>query len=273
MVVIPDGTFLMGEAPEQTTDEQGQVVTAPDERRRIPIARFAVSQNEVTFADWQRCFDAGACGNEMPNRSGYEGDNLPVINVSWEDAQKYVTWLEEVTGHDYRLLTEAEWEYACRAGTVTPFAFGFRLSGDLANPRKSLPLGILGATIAGMAVYVAVVFKLSGSASPEMLASDPLIMARIALWSPMILIGLACATVSSAIGSILVAPRTLQALAADDVIRYVQFPVAPFSPACRPAAAATAPASSGRRKCRKRRTRARRTTECPADTAPGQPCR
>jgi len=117
MVVIPDGTFLMGEAPEQTTDEQGQVVTAPDERRRIPIARFAVSQHEITFAEWQVCFDAGACGNEMPDRSGWEGDNLPVINVLWEDAQKYVTWLEEVTGHDYRLLTEAEWEYAARGVT------------------------------------------------------------------------------------------------------------------------------------------------------------
>jgi amino acid transporter len=68
-----------------------------------------------------------------------------------------------------------------------------------------------------MGVYVAVVFKLAGSATPEMLAEDPLVMARIASWAPMIFIGLGCATVSSAIGSILVAPRTLQALAADGV--------------------------------------------------------
>lgn len=107
----------MGEAPEQLTDEQGQLVTAQDERRRVSIPRFAVSQHEVTLADWQTCFDAGACGNEMPHREGREGDNLPVINISWDDAQKYVAWLSLMTGHNYRLLTEAEWEYAARGVT------------------------------------------------------------------------------------------------------------------------------------------------------------
>ena len=94
---------------------------------------------------------------------------------------------------------------------------GVGLSGDLAQPRRSIPRGILSATVVGLVVYVAVVFKLAASAPPALLGSDPLVMSQIALWGPAIPIGLACATLSSAIGSILVAPRTLQALAADGV--------------------------------------------------------
>ncbi len=102
----------------------------------------------------------------------------------------------------------------------TGMTAGVGLSGDLANPRKSIPLGILSATLVGMVVYVVVVLKLAGSATPETLAGDQLVMARIALWGPIIPIGLACATISSAIGSILVAPRTLQALAGDRVVPF-----------------------------------------------------
>ena len=98
----------------------------------------------------------------------------------------------------------------------TGMTAGVGLSGDLANPRRSIPLGSIAATLVGMVVYVALIFKLASSASPEQLAEDPLIMSRIAVWGPIIPIGLACATISSAIGSILVAPRTLQALAGDD---------------------------------------------------------
>ncbi len=100
----------------------------------------------------------------------------------------------------------------------TGMTAGVGLSGDLANPRKSIPLGILSATVAGMLVYLAVVLKLGMSAPPADLASDQLIMSRIAVWGPIIPIGLAMATLSSAIGSIVVAPRTLQALAADRVV-------------------------------------------------------
>ena len=78
---------------------------------------------------------------------------------------------------------------------------GVGLSGDLRNPRKSLPRGTLWATIVGMVVYMAIVFKLHISASPETMADDQLVMAQIALWGPAILIGLCCATLSSAIGS------------------------------------------------------------------------
>ena len=100
----------------------------------------------------------------------------------------------------------------------TGMTAGVGLSGDLENPRRSIPLGVLSATFVGMAVYVAVVVKLATSAPPELLAGDQLVMARIALWGPIIPLGLAAATISSAIGSILVAPRTLQALAGDGIL-------------------------------------------------------
>jgi amino acid transporter len=95
---------------------------------------------------------------------------------------------------------------------------GVGLSGDLSNPRRAIPFGILSATGVGLAIYVATVIKLAASASPADLAADQLLMSRIAIWGPIIPIGLACATLSSAIGSILVAPRTLQALAADGIV-------------------------------------------------------
>ncbi len=99
----------------------------------------------------------------------------------------------------------------------TGMAAGVGLSGDLKNPRRSIPLGVMWATVAGLVIYVAVAFKLAFSAPAEVLASDPMVMTRIAVWGPIIPIGLACATLSSALGSILVAPRTLQALGADGV--------------------------------------------------------
>ncbi len=101
----------------------------------------------------------------------------------------------------------------------TGMTAGVGLSGDLAQPRKSIPLGIMSATAAGMLMYVLVAWKLSVSAPSGMLAdTNRLVMSDIALWGPLIPIGLAAASVSSAIGSILVAPRTLQALARDRIL-------------------------------------------------------
>ncbi len=102
----------------------------------------------------------------------------------------------------------------------TGIAAGLGLSGDLKDPKKSIPRGTLWATLVGMVVYIGVAFKLSHSASPEDLAGDQLIMQRIAIWGPIIPIGLAAATLSSAIGSILVAPRTLQAIGFDRILPY-----------------------------------------------------
>jgi amino acid transporter len=100
----------------------------------------------------------------------------------------------------------------------TGMTAGVGLSGDLENPRRSIPLGIMSATLTGMVVYVFVVVKLARSADSVFLAQDQLIMSRIALWGPIIPIGLAAATLSSALGSVLVAPRTLQALGGDGII-------------------------------------------------------
>lgn len=97
----------------------------------------------------------------------------------------------------------------------TGMTAGVGLSGDLADPRRSIPRGTIAATLVGMLVYLAIAVKLAASAPADMLATDQLVMGRIALWGPIIPIGLACATISSAIGSILVAPRTLQALGGD----------------------------------------------------------
>lgn len=99
----------------------------------------------------------------------------------------------------------------------TGLAAGLGLSGDLKNPKKSIPLGTILATIVGILVYLLVAMKLASSASPEDLTSDQLIMERIAIWGPIIPIGLAAASLSSALGSILVAPRTLQAIGADQI--------------------------------------------------------
>jgi len=121
--------------------------------------------------------------------------------------------LERVASPDDFMLV-----FAICFPAFTGMTAGVGLSGDLANPSRSIPLGIISATVVGMIVYVALVVKLASSAPPSVLASDPLVMSQIALWGPIIPIGLAAATLSSAVGSILVAPRTLQAISADRVV-------------------------------------------------------
>jgi len=122
-------------------------------------------------------------------------------------------WLDKVAEGDPFFVV-----FAIVFPAFTGMTAGVGLSGDLANPRKSIPLGVLSATLTGTVVYVWIAYKLAVSATPELLATDELVMARIAVWGPVIPIGLACATVSSAIGSILVAPRTLQALGGDRIL-------------------------------------------------------
>jgi solute carrier family 12 (sodium/potassium/chloride transporter), member 2 len=100
----------------------------------------------------------------------------------------------------------------------TGMTAGVGLSGDLRNPRRAIPLGTLAGTLTGMVVYLLVIGKLGTALTPEELAADGLVMSRIALWGPLIPIGLGAATLSSALGSILVAPRTLQALGADGIL-------------------------------------------------------
>lgn len=105
----------------------------------------------------------------------------------------------------------------------TGMTAGVGLSGDLAHPRKSIPLGTIGGTLAGMVMYVFISYKMVISASPDDLVNNTMVMADIAVWGPIIPIGLACATLSSALGSIMVAPRTLQALGKDKITPFKGF--------------------------------------------------
>lgn len=99
----------------------------------------------------------------------------------------------------------------------TGMTAGVGLSGDLKDPKKSIPLGTLAATLSGMVIYIFIAYKLASSASPEDLINDQFVMSKIALWGPIIPIGLAAATISSALGSFMVAPRTMQAIGLDKV--------------------------------------------------------
>ncbi|MEB8327937.1 amino acid permease [Flavobacteriaceae bacterium KMM 6897] len=107
----------------------------------------------------------------------------------------------------------------------TGMTAGVGLSGDLKDPKKSIPMGTLAATLIGMVIYVFIAYKLASSASPADLVNDQLVMGKIALWGPIIPIGLAAATISSALGSFMVAPRTLQAIGGDKVFhsRFANF--------------------------------------------------
>lgn len=100
----------------------------------------------------------------------------------------------------------------------TGLAAGLGLSGDLKDPQVAIPRGTILATLVGAIIYIAVSFKFAISASPDQLVNNPQVMQNIAIWGPIIPIGLAAASISSAIGSILVAPRTLQAIGADDIL-------------------------------------------------------
>ena len=120
MVIVPAGTFTMGSAAseEGRYDNEG-----PRHSVTIP-APFAVGVYEVTFAEWDACVRAGGCGGYAPADEGWGRGSRPVINVIWDDAQAYISWLSQQTGARYRLLSEAEWEYVARAGTRTARYWG-----------------------------------------------------------------------------------------------------------------------------------------------------
>jgi formylglycine-generating enzyme required for sulfatase activity len=121
MIVLPARTFQMG-SPDTDTD----AAASEKHLHAVTIAKmFAVSKTEVTFSEWNSCIAGGGCIHYQHkfNEKSPPG-NLPAVWVSWDDAQDYVQWLSEMTGHTYRLLTEAEYEYAARAGTTTRYPWG-----------------------------------------------------------------------------------------------------------------------------------------------------
>jgi formylglycine-generating enzyme required for sulfatase activity/class 3 adenylate cyclase len=112
MVRVAGGTFMMGSNDDSTEKPVHEVTVAP----------FAIGRSPVTIGEWRACLAAKACDYEP---SG--DDDLPVTNVSWDDAQQYATWLAKVTSKPYRLPSEAEWEYAARGGTTTAYWWGSQI--------------------------------------------------------------------------------------------------------------------------------------------------
>ncbi|CAK0777636.1 formylglycine-generating enzyme [Gammaproteobacteria bacterium] len=130
MVLIPAGSFMMGSPPsEKGRDSDEEPV------HLVQIAAFEMGRYEVTFAQWDVCADDDGCSYK-PNDNGWGRGNQPIIGVSWNYAQEYVNWLSRKTGKHYRLPTEAEWEYAARAGTTSPYWWGNQASHESANYGK-----------------------------------------------------------------------------------------------------------------------------------------
>lgn len=136
MVVIPPGSFTRG-----SPASDGRPAEIPQQVVKVggPIA---VGKFEVTFDEWDACVGEGGCSYEPDDRAWGRG-RRPVIHVSWNDAKEYVRWLSQKTGRNYRLLSESEWEYAARAGTTTPYAYGNHVSPQQANyyTRGTVPVG------------------------------------------------------------------------------------------------------------------------------------
>ena len=154
MAVVPAGSYRMGSRDGLSAEEPVHEVTIG--------APFAVGRYEVTFAEWDACARAGGCprdvriANDLLN---WGRGRRPVINVSWDDAQRYVQWLSRKTRRSYRLLSEAEWEYAARAGTETAYSWGDEIGVNRANcdgcgsewdNRKTGPVGSFGANAWGL---------------------------------------------------------------------------------------------------------------------------
>ena len=128
MVVVPAGSFMMG----SPATEQGH--SEPEEPlHQVTIAKpFAVSKYELTFDEWDTCVNYGDCPQGISD-SGFGRGQQPVINVTWDDSQRYVAWLSKMTGKTYRLLSEAEYEYATRTGTTTAYPWGNDIGKNNAN--------------------------------------------------------------------------------------------------------------------------------------------
>jgi formylglycine-generating enzyme required for sulfatase activity len=131
MMLIPAGSFLMG-SPEdelERTEYEGP-------QHEVKLSQFFMAQYPVTQAQWREVAKLPQVNRELkPEPSSFKGDLRPVEQVSWFDAVEFCDRLTIKANRQYRLPTEAEWEYACRAGTTTPFHFGETITTNLANYR------------------------------------------------------------------------------------------------------------------------------------------
>jgi len=134
MVTTPPGSFFMG----SPAGEPGRQTNEGPQQQIVFAQKFAVGLSTVSFDEWNACVAEDGCNAYRPGDYGWGRGKRPVINVSWEDARAYVKWLSQKTGAHYRLLSEAEHEYATRGCTSptcpsTPFWFGAQISPDRAN--------------------------------------------------------------------------------------------------------------------------------------------
>ena len=137
MVVVPSGDFTMGASSQELLGADAVLLARAlysnaEPVHRVAILRpIAISKFLITFADWDACVSVGGCPWTSDNAMGRL--RKPVVNVSWTEARQYANWLSNMTGHNYRLLSEAEWEYVARAGTQTFFYWGNEIGKGNAN--------------------------------------------------------------------------------------------------------------------------------------------
>ncbi len=129
MVSIPGGSFLMG-----SPDNEKERSDRESPQHKVKISPFLIGKTPVTQAQWQAVAALPQINQKLdPDPSHFKGANRPVEKVSWNDAIEFCSRLTKKTGRKYRLPSEAEWEYACRAGTTTPFHFGETISPEIVN--------------------------------------------------------------------------------------------------------------------------------------------
>lgn len=154
MVVVPDGSFMMG-SPDTEAGRDG----SESPLHAVSFGRpFAIGRFEITFEDWQACAAAGGCEARTLNADA-PTEMRPVVFVSWHDARQYASWLSKSTGKSYRLLSEAEWEYAARAGTTSAYLCGDALGignsscngcGSVVDMKQPGPVGSFAANAFGL---------------------------------------------------------------------------------------------------------------------------
>lgn len=124
---IPGGTFMMGCSSGDASCEATELPA-----RQVTVQPFRMGKYEITFAQWDACVMDGGC-QHRPEDAGWGRKLRPVINVSFEDVEQYIAWLNGKTQQNFRLPTEAEWEYAARAGSVTKYPWGEYIGQNNAN--------------------------------------------------------------------------------------------------------------------------------------------
>jgi len=137
MVTIQPAAFIMGSPRDEARRDSNE---GPQREVVIPAA-FEIGKYEVTFNDWNTCVTGGGCRGYRPDDGGWGKGRRPVINISWNDTQSYLKWLNKVTGLRYRLPTEAEWEYVARGGMNAPFSTGNSIDSSQANFNGEHPYG------------------------------------------------------------------------------------------------------------------------------------